>query len=458
MGAGVWAYVLGWTRLPLNFGDWADINVPRLMFVSNAISSGTAPLHMLNTHSLHGVTDRFFSLPDVITTPQMMLLPVLGIPRFILFDVVLHYSFGVAGLLALRRRFQWSLFSYAVVFALFLFNGHIVSHYSVGHFTWAAYFLFPAVAVLCFQLLDGDTGWRWVSRFGFLMFYMVLAGGQHHFTWVLMFLACLIPFCLDRAKWIIAAALSSGLLSAVRLLPPALNLEDFGKAGWMSDVIGYPSALHIFSSMVELRRQNVDAVNWPMLGNFVHFEVQYYEYSYYVGVVGAIVILYFGVYEWLKERHPMYPQLIVPTFVMVALSVGSLFRIVRATVMPLVLSERLVSRMLSLPMSLLIIVAGVLLQKFINRTELSVWNRLTALALFGLLAIDLGAGVRLMRVAETARTMTAVEFDDTVGKHAPREDAAYTRTLAGGLVITLGTAASLLFLASRERRSGAVST
>jgi hypothetical protein len=411
---------------------------------------------MANTGSLHHVSDRFFSLPDVITTPQTLLLPWLGVPRFVLFDVILHYTIGVATLMALGRRFRWSLFTFAVVFLLFSFNGHILSHYSVGHFTWAAYFLFPLWFLLWFQFLDGQHGWRWLSRFAFVMFYMVLAGGQHQFTWALIFLACLIPFCLDRVGWIIAAGLASVFLSAVRLLPPALLLDAIGRAGWMIDVVGYPSGFHLIRAMVELRREDLDPLSSSLSslpGNFVFFESHYHEFSYYVGVLGAAALLYFGLYRWLRTTELVYPQLMVPTLVLVALSMGSVFRIVRASGIPLFFSERILSRLLSLPMSLIMIMAGVFLQKTINQLRLSVWHRLVALSLLGLLAIDVSGEIRLMRLSESVKIMRPVPLDDSIGEVARRDDPAYTAILGAGALITSLTAAGLLVLATRERRS-----
>jgi hypothetical protein len=450
LGVAAWGYVLGWSVLPLNFGDWADINVPRLWFLSNAIAAGEWPLHMAYSHSLHSVTDRFLTLPDVITTPQSVLLPWLGIQRFILFDVLLHYSAAVAGLLALRRRLAWSLFTYTTVSVLFLFNGHIVSHYSVGHFTWAAYFLFPWFVLLCFDLLDGAQGWRWVARVAFLLFYMVLAGGQHHFTWTLLLLGCLIPFCLDRAIWIIAAGAAAGLLSAVRLLPPVLSLGLFKDAAWMSDVIGYPSILHIVTSMVELRRENLAAASLQTIGNFVFFEVNYFEYAYYVGVVGFAVLVYFGIFSWLRDRESRYPQLIVPTLALTAMSIGTVYRIVRATGIPLLMSERLVSRMLSLPMTFLIVMAGIFLQQALAQTRQTLWNRLAALGVLLLLAIDMAGGLRLMRAAETAKMMRQVELTPAMGEITHRDDPVYTRTVAFGTGLTFITAGGLIVLARRD--------
>jgi hypothetical protein len=455
VGVLIWAYFFGWIRLPLNFSDWADINVPRVLFFSNAVTSGSLPLHMTDTRSLHGVSDRFLSLPDVITTPQALLAPVIGIERFVLLDVILHYTIGVAGLLALRRRFHWSLFTFAVVFLLFVFNGHILSHYSLGHFTWGSYFLFPWVFVLCFQLLDGEHGWRWVSRMAFLTFYMLLAGGSHQVVWVLIFLGCLIPVCLDRVKWIVAAGTAIVLLGAVRLFPPALLLDQYKRVGWTMDVLGYPSVLHILRSMVELRRENLDAIAWPVPGNFVFFETNYHEFNYYLGVIGAFVVVYYGLYSWFRAREPLYRQLMVPTLVIVVLSIGSVFRLARATGIPVLLGERIVSRMLSLPMALITIMVGVFVQKAIDNARLSPWNRLAAFGVLALLAVDLSGEVRLMRVAESAKIRKAVPIEASVGQVANHPDPAYTTTIGASAAVTLVTAAGLLILSARERPSSA---
>lgn len=453
LGVVTWAYFFGWARLPLNFADWADINVPRLLFFSHAVTSGSLPLHMADTRSLHGVSDRFLSLPDVITTPQALLVPVVGIERFVLLDVILHYTIGVAGLLALRRRFRWSLFTFAVVFLLFAFNGHILSHYSLGHFTWGSSFVFPWVFVLCFQLLDGEYGWRWVSRLAFLTFYMLLAGGSHQVIWVLIFLGCLIPVCLDRLKWIIAAGTAIVLLGAVRLFPPALLVDAYKRVGWTMDVLGYPSVWHIVRSMVELRRENLEAFTWPVPGNFVFFETNHHEFNYYVGAIGAFVVLYYGLYAWLRAREPLYRPLMLPTLVIVALSLGSVFRVVRATGIPVFLGERIVSRMLSLPMALVTIMAGVFLQKAMDEGRLSLWNRVAALGLLAWLAIDLSGGVRLMRIEESARRRTAAPIEASAGQIANHADPDYTTAVGVSGAVTLATAAGLLVLAVREGRS-----
>jgi hypothetical protein len=451
-GAFAWAYFFGWASVDLDFHDWADINVPRLMFLQNALAAGELPLHMADVAPLHGVTDRFFALPDVITTPQTLLLLLVSVPAFVLIDVLIHYSIGMAGLLLLRRRFQWSLFTFSVVAILFTFNGHILSHYTVGHFTWGPYFLLPLVFLCLFRFLDGDHSWRLVLCFAAVMFYIVLAGGQHHATWVLLFIAFLIPCCGRRAWWLAAAGSAAVLLSAVRLLPPAIELRAFRDTGILTDVLGYPSVLHMVRSMVDLRRERiVDAGTLP--ANFWFFDHNYWEFNFYVGAIGLAIVAGFGVYAWLRSSPPRYPELIVPAFGVVALSLGSVFRIVRLSGIPVLDGERITSRMFSVPVVLLIIVAGIYLEKLLRDAPPARWQRVVGCGVLGLMALDISSSLRILRLGESKRLFGGGPLESAAGALANHVDAPYAAVLAAGFAITVVTAIVLGALSYRERRT-----
>jgi hypothetical protein len=445
-----WGYVLGWGSAPLNFHDWTDINVPRLMFLQNALRAGEWPLHMGSPDALHGVTDRFFALPDVITTPQSLLLLMLPVPAFVTVDTILHATLGLAGLLLLRRYLGWSLYTWTMVALLFIFNGHILAHYTVGHFTWGPYFLFPFVFLALFRFLDGDTGWRLLGGLALLMFYMVLAGGQHHMTWVFLFLIMLAPVCGRRAWWPITAVVAAGLLGAVRLLPPALELQSFRDAGLVADVIGYPSVSHLLGAMLLLRREQ-PAFSEALPGNLWFFDSAYFEFSAYVGVGGALVVAIFGGYQWLRGSPPRYWQLLVPTLAMIAMSIGTVYRLVRALGIPLFDSERYTARMFSLPVTLLIIIAGIYLDRFLRERVVSAWQRAVALIALAFVAIDIAANVRLSTVIVSAAMFGPGALHEAAAVVARRADPLYTTVLTIGLVITMLTGAALLALGVRDR-------
>jgi hypothetical protein len=448
-GLVAWAYFFAFGRTPLNFHDWAEITVPRLAFVQRAWQDGELPLHMLRSAALHGATERFLAIPDVITTPQTALLLVVPLPVFIIIDVLINFTIGFAGLLLLRRHFQWSLFTFAVVFLMVLFNGHILAHYSAGHFTWGPYFLFPIIFLRLFRFLDGDDSWRSVAAFAFTAFYMVLAGGQHHLTWILIMLAALLPVCWPRVRWLLAAASASVLLSAIRLAPPALELGSFREAGFITDVLGYPSVHHLLQSLVTLRRE-LPVAQGTLPGNLWFFDHNYWEFNVYIGVIGT-TILALGIYHWLRGESPRYHQLVVPMLVLVALSMGSVFRLARLTGIPLLEGERITSRMFSLALVMGIIMAAAVLDRKLRQVWTTIRHRMVALAVLIFLVIDVAASLRLQRVAVSSGVFGASPYSPSAAAHYA--DPVYAGVLVAALAITVGTGATLIALAARERRS-----
>jgi hypothetical protein len=92
VGIFIWGQLFNWFRTPLDFHDWGEINLPRYAVIQKAILSQTLPLHIDCEKCLHSITDRFFVLPDVVTTPQMLMLSVLSAEKFIFFDLIFHYT------------------------------------------------------------------------------------------------------------------------------------------------------------------------------------------------------------------------------------------------------------------------------------------------------------------------------------------------------------------------------
>jgi hypothetical protein len=447
-GLVAWTYVLGLGAVPLDFHDWADITVPRLTFLQQALQAGEWPLHMERSNALHGVTERFLAIPDVITTPQSILLLWMPVGAFVIFDALMHYSLGVVGLLLLRRYFDWSLAAFTLAFLLVLFNGHVLAHYTVGHFTWGAYFLFPLLAWLLLRFLDGDDRWQSMAGFAAIMFYMVLAGGQHHVTWVLLLLVVLAPFCRTRLSWLAGAAIASVLLSAVRLLPPALELDAFARAGFSTDVHGYPSLLHLVESLVYLRRE-VPVPSIPLPANLLLFDQRYWEYNTYVGVAGAAAIAA-GVWLWLSDGR-RYRALIVPLVAMTTLSMGSLFRVPRLSGLPLLMGERATSRMFSLVLVLLIVIAVTFLDQRLRHLRHEARARTLALLMLLFVAIDIAGSARLQRVAISSGMFGPSPYNPS--QLVTRVDPGYVAVLQAGAALSATTAVVLILLVRRERRA-----
>ena len=391
-GVYLWGVTFDWGRIPLDYFDWALINIPRIDFVRDALQMGTFPLHMLDKSSLHDISDRFFTLPDVVTTPQMILLLFLPIDRFVFIDIILHYTAGFLGLLWFYRRYNFSIYTFSWLFFLFNFNGYIYSHYTVGHFTWAAYFLFPLFFSLLIKFLEGEQGWMWVASLSFLLFYMVLAGSQHHYVWLLLFLGVLIVTCWRRAKWLIAVIISSGLLSAVRLLPPVLQLADYHKKAIFNAIYGYPSLAHLVELMIFIKLPVAYPGAYYTLNIYAE---NYWDFNFYIGIIGFIFLVFFGVYKWLAQPSPRWKQFILPVLILTALSIETTYKIVRMTDIPLFASERATVRIISVPVVCCLLVGAILFQEWWNKINTGYHRQMIAFMVLVFMFIDLRSNMRV---------------------------------------------------------------
>lgn len=445
-----WAYLLGWGRASLDYHDWTGINLPRLLYLQNAMLAGVWPLHMSGGHAMHGLTDRFLALPDVVTSPQTLLLLFMPVQQFVLVDVLLQYSIGFAGLARLRRYFGWSPYAFAFVFLLFSFNGHILAHYSAGHFTWAAYFVFPWIALCLFTFLDGDRSWTLIAALAFAALYMVLAGGIHQLTWMLILLVLLAPCCGRHWWWPLAAATASVLVCAVRLLPPALELASFRRVGFISDAIGFPSTAHLLTALVTLRRE-FPSFHEALPGNIWFFDSAFYEFTAFIGVAGLAIVLA-GAWLWLRQSTPRYAELMVPMLAMLVLTMGSTFRIVRLMPIPLLEGERYTGRMLIVPLMLLVLITAGALDRYWRRSGLSVWHRALAVTGLALVAVDMAGAVRLWRVLVSIGTFNRAPFDPAIASVIERPDPVYVSVVMCGAAITLVTGIGLVVMARKPAK------
>ncbi|MDZ4159361.1 MAG: hypothetical protein U1B80_06180 [Anaerolineaceae bacterium] len=444
-GAGWWGKFLNWGRIPFGFHDWAEISAARMEFVRNAILAGKLPLHMTDAAHLRGVTDRFMAIPDAILSPQALLLGVMDVGTFFLVNTLILYTLGGLGLLALRRRFRLSLAAFTALFLLFNFNGHILAHTSVGHATWGGYFLFPWLAVLIFQLMDGERGWRWVAKTSLLLFFIYLQGSFHHFVWALFFLGFLGITSWKYFAPVFKAMVFGTLLSLVRILPPALELAKFDR----EFLGGYPSVVDILQSMVVLKFP-AQALEMRSMLNVLGW----WEFNLYVGVIGAAFVFYFGVYRWLKNRRAEtgFPNLLLPVAGVAFLSLGRIYRIVMLLQIPLISGERASIRMLILPFVVLLIIGAVELQRWLD-THPQPWTvQLAGLMLIGALGHDLWQHLKAWQVSNAFAAFPYTPVDLTLKLVGNRPDPPYIAVLSVGAVITTLTLIFLGFQVWRERK------
>jgi hypothetical protein len=448
LGIYLWGKFLNWGDIPVNFHDWAEINAARIAFVRDAILHGQIPLHMTEAAHLRNVTDRYWVLPDAILAPQLVFFAFLKTEQMIFANTLLLYTFASAGLLWFCRKHEVSLFGLAVVFLLFNFNGHNLAHFSVGHVTWWANFFFPWILLLLFSLPQSKHEWRWISALALLLFGMLLNGGSHQFAWILLFIAFLGLSDPKRLGLLFKASLFAGLLSAVRLLPPGLGLRDFGENHFLG---GYATTGDLWTALTQVKLPLDIPTAYLLPGKQ---QLGWWEFDLYVGLAGALFLIYFGLVQWFKqsETFSKYSRYLLPTVALIFFSMGDFYELIRRIPFPLFAGERVSSRMMIVPFIVVLLMAAIGFQRWLGMNRQAVVTRLALLAGLGLILADLWAEISQWRVSVVSQIFPVTPVDLAIKVVGNHPDPVYTNVLLAGAAISLSAFVFLTVLSIREWR------
>ena len=360
-----WGKFLDWGRNNLSFHDWLYITLPRLTFLQDAMEKGLLPLHTANTEALGGITTRFMAIPDVILSPQIILLRYLSLGTFIVFQVSLIYTIGFLGLLQLRRKLGLSALAFASMFLLFNFNGHILAHFSVGHFTWGGSFLLSWFALFVIELIEGKTGWRWVTKFSILLFVILLQGSYHQYVWCILFMLFLAIFSIKNIGQIIKGVAFSILICTVRVLPPFILLGKFDN----QFLGGYRETLTIINSLIHFQ-----TIYSPIGLEDASDGLSTWESTIFIGVIGTAFLLYLGIWRAAVSPHATHNHKVIlfPALCIAFLSLGKVYQTVRVLLpLPLLTGVRVSSRLIYLAFIMVLVLATIELQAWLNQSKAS---------------------------------------------------------------------------------------
>lgn len=440
LGAYLWSYFLNGGAIPLDLHDWAEVTAHRYAFLRNSVTQGVLPLHMPGPWALRNVTDRFMAIPDTNLSPQILLLRFMDVGPFIVWNTVLLYTAGFIGLLLLKRKFRLSFVSFSILYGLFLFNGSIAAHLAVGHANWPAYFLLPYFAYLVVSLWDGMREWTWVLWLSLWMFIVFLQGAFHLYVAALLFLLTLWVFATGRRIAIAKGVLFSVLLSSVRILPPLLELSSFD-TGFLS---GYTTVTEFLVGLTWIRAPSSGLI----FGNSPLNPLGWWEKDFFIGILGTAFLAYFGWRTLGRDRLPGGLAIPLSVTITMALSIGKLYKAFHVLRIPIFSSQRVATRLISVPLSLIMLLATIAFQRMINRNSHypgGLIALLTGVVLFG---YDLWQHMKAWRVANLVGVFPSKALDMAVDQVANHPDPPYLATLLAGGTISL---ISLLFLWRRAR-------
>nr|MBI9047766.1 hypothetical protein [Anaerolineaceae bacterium] len=331
-----------------------------------------------------------------------------------------------------------------LLFFLFNFNGHILSHLSVGHITWGGYFLFPWLVLLILNLLDGDKSWRWVLQFSVLSFLIFIQGSYHQYVWSLIFLGLIGLFSWRYFVPVLKGLIGAVLISMVRILPPALhalegrfNLEFIG---------GYTHVSQIFEAMVTFKAP------WEALDLDLPFtSLSWWEFDLFIGFLGLLALI-LGVVYWVKgiQQKKSWNALWLPMLLMTALSIGRVYNLLIKLQIPIFGGERVSSRLISIPFVFLLVLAAVGIQGWLNAKKKSTGMQIGLLVLLGMMINDIWQYIKVWQISNISANFEMVWVDLSTKTVANHPDPQYLIALWIGSGISLITLCVLWFLSRRH--------
>ncbi len=255
---------------------------------------------------------------------------------------------------------------------------------------WVGYYFLPFFFLLLLKLREDKPRSTWHLWMGLILFGILLQGSIHIFAWCIFYLALVWLVAGSGRLPITKAVVLAVWLGAFRVIPAGLEFWEASARSFP----GFPSFAHLLSGLVTL----------GLPSDPVQGALSRWEYDMYLGVVGFLLLLYFGLYLYVRDQSPAdqlkanFFVYFFPASVFSVLSLGSIYTLVRQIPLPLISHERVPSRFLIMTAVTLIVLASLKGQEWLSSRERSAPEGLAYLALFLILVHDLVQHARIWRV------------------------------------------------------------
>jgi hypothetical protein len=425
---------------PSNVEDWPK-EFRYYTVLQQALREGRVP-YFVDQHIL--ITRKLLALPEVNTSPQLLLLGLMPPGAFLVVNTLLLCAAGFTGVVLIRRRYALGALPFVLLVLLFFGNGHITAQLAVGHSMWAGYFLLSFFVLFVLELAEDGPRPASAPKLALLLFALLLQGSFHIFVWCVLFLLLLAAFATRLWPAVWRALGWTAAVGCVRLLPAFFIARRHQQAF----LTGFPSLADLWHGLVSVR----DAA-FGRRGGFFG-TVDWWELDVYVGPAGLAFLAVFGLA--LARRFPALREggeraLWGPLALLAVFSYGDAYLPLNLSNLPLLDAQRAASRLFALPLVFLIVLASLRLDLFLRQRTGRSWHIGAAL-----LAAGVAAGLlvhssvwrvaHLRKIVRERRAVIAVRLMDPPSLTGT--DLAYVRTVQGSAVVTL---ASLSLLLARLR-------
>lgn len=310
-----WIIFLNGGHLDFEVYDWQQ-EFYYLSSLKLALLEAKIPWRIL---PIYPKAPEFMGNPEICWAPQILLLRWMHPGTFVVFNACLLYSIGFVGCMALGRSLSLSRSSFAVLWLLLSFNGHITAHMARGHHMWLGYYYLPWLLWAFWKWTQNHNDPKLIRYLALIFFGMILQGSFHLAFGSMLFFVFL---GMSRRKWWRGSAVVlvlTVLLSAIRFLP-ALDTLGLRQTDYRGGYLNIKTLLSGFTMLLQLDESKPTGVivraNW-------------HEYDVFIGWTG-FAILALGLWSicisFLEPRKRDFRFFSVPIILLVIMSWGDVWK------------------------------------------------------------------------------------------------------------------------------------
>lgn len=348
LGIAHWVGFFNAGDLSLVAYDWVKEDA-YLNTLREALTSGVIPWRWSEPF-YHG-TQNFLANPEIILTPDIVLLRWIPNSIFVIIHIILLYSVGFFGCLLITRKLNASFVAFLIFWLVFNFNGYVIAHLAVGHLQWTGYFLLPFFFIILSTFVrESQSASSIVTTpalgMGLLLGVLFLNGSFHIAVWCSMFMTIALLWRWSMFLNVVTAIIIGGLLGLGRLLPAALLFPE--KKDFIS---GYPSFGTVLDAFTSLRRHDFGG------SGGIFGTLGWWEYDIYIGFVAFIILVICLAVALKRSKVAGQLPLFAAAGVFLLLSFGNVYALIATSSFPFAGIERVSSRFIVMPFMLFLITA-----------------------------------------------------------------------------------------------------
>lgn len=323
--------------------------------------------------------NKFFSIPYLITSPQILFLKITSLKFFygihFFFTYIISFYFYIKWVSYLRLKILAAIFLFLGLF----FSGPLVGRISVGHLQLTAYFLVPGFLYVIWNIYN-SSNFEFTLKY-FIKYYFPLVGlliysgaqGSLHVLQQWLIVGTLVLITKPKRLLFFFISFILAVCCLIHIFIPNLLFGSYisditrgYQTGFIYQIINvnydfiYRPFLIIINNILNI---------FPMLISKVDYRLDAsWEVSLYVGYAYLLIMLY-SIMKYLKHKKINWNVLII--FLLIFFSCGGILIIYRiiSYMYYFPLLDRLSVRLLIYPFFIIILLASDILNQINNRTK-----------------------------------------------------------------------------------------